>query len=667
MSRNTDSPVSDDSASQQADKPQVDSSIEEEGSSNRMLTGWQGKLFAGVAIAFSCFHLYTAFFGNLPHMQQRATHGLFGAVLAIAYYSLRSGGGRVDGRLPWYDWLLILAAILPMGYVLLNWQDMFRARLFPDQHHMWLTILAVGVFLEACRRVLGWSLVILAGFALGYAMLGHLIPGTWGHAGFNADRMVSRLFMADSGLWGMLPGLSATVISIFILFGLIIMGTGGGRAFMDAALVIAGRQVGGAAKVSVVGSSLMGTISGSGMANAAATGSLTIPMMRNLGYRREFAVGVESTASTGGQLMPPIMGAGAFVMAEIVGIPYLTIVVAAIIPAILFYLGNFWVIHLSARKEGIAPVPAERIPSARATFTVMFFLQLVLPVALLIWYLLSGYSIAYAGSQAVLATIIVYFAFNWEHNLRDKFFIFLEILRKAGVSLAMMAVLAFVAQIVVSMISATGIGVKFTDMMVMMGGQSLILVLIMGMLACIILGMGMPTTAAYVLSAALAAPALVALDVPPLHAHLFAFYFAILATITPPVCTAIYAAAAIAEVRWTRCVPDTMKLGWVAFTIPYMFIYSPQLLMEGEPLEIIVVAIVKAIGVLALATATINYFATKLTLLQRLLAFGGAILLITPGWQTIIVGLVLTAAAMVLNLRDHRLGKVEAGQPAELR
>jgi TRAP transporter 4TM/12TM fusion protein len=398
----------------------------------------------------------------------------------------------------------------------------------------------------------------------------------------------------------------------------------------------------------------MGTISGSGMANAAATGSLTIPMMRSLGYRREFAVGVEATASTGGQLMPPIMGAGAFVMAEIVGIPYLTIVVAAIIPAILFYLGNFWVIHLSARKEGIAPVPADRIPSARATFTIMFFLQLILPIGLMIWFLLSGYSIAYAGSQAVLATLIVFFVFNWEHGLKAKCLIFLEILRKAGVSLSMMAVLAFVAQIIVSMISATGIGVKFTDMMVSFGGQSLFLVLIMAMLACIILGMGMRTTAAYVLSASLAAPALIALDVPALHAHLFAFYFAILATITPPVCTAIYAAAAIAEIRWTRAVADTMKLGWVAFTIPFMFVYSPQLLMEGTAVEIVMVAGVKAIGVLALATATINYFATRLTPVQRVMAFAGALLLITPGWETNIAGLVLTFVAMGLNLRAHR-------------
>ncbi|MBK5926565.1 TRAP transporter permease [Rhodobaculum claviforme] len=638
----------------------VDTSIDEEGRTDRTLMGWQGWLFAGVAVAFSCFHLYTAFFGSLPHMQQRATHGLFGVVLAIAFFSLGPGSARTRATLPWYDWGLIVCAILPMGYVLLNWQDMFRARLFPEPHHLVLTVMAVGVFLEACRRVLGWSLVILAGLALAYAMLGHLIPGTWGHAGFSPERMASRLFMADSGLWGMLPGLSATVISIFILFGLIVMGTGGGQAFMNAALVLAGRQVGGAAKVATVGSSLMGTISGSGMANAAATGSLTIPMMRRLGYRREFAVGVEATASTGGQLMPPIMGAGAFVMAEIVGIPYLTIVVAAIIPAILFYLGNFWVIHLSARKEGIAPVPAAQIPSARATFTIMFVLQLILPIGLMIWLLLSGYSIAYAGSQAVLATLIVFFFINREHSLKAKCLIFLEILRKAGVSLAMMAVLAFVAQITVSMISATGIGVKFTDMMVSFGGQSLFLVLVMAMLACIILGMGMPTTAAYVLSASLAAPALIALDVPPLHAHLFAFYFAILATITPPVCTAIYAAAAIAEIRWTRAVGDTMKLGWVAFTIPFMFVYSPQLLMEGAPLEIAMVATVKAIGVLALATATINHFACALSVAQRVMAFGGALLLITPGWETNIAGLVLTGLAMVLNLRAHRAATAPA-------
>ena len=632
-----------------------DDTIEAEGQANRKLAGWQGHVFSFIAVCFSLFHLYTAYFGNLPHVQQRAVHGLFGVVLALGLFRRFARSSHKDEQVPWYDWLLIAGAVVAIGYVILNWEGLIRQRLFPEAHHTVLTILAMVVLLEACRRVLGWSLVLLAIASLLYAMIGHLIPGTWGHGGFSTSMMVSRLYMADSGLWGMLPGLSATIISIFILFGLIIMGTGGGKAFMDAALVLAGRQVGGAAKVATVGSSLMGTISGSGMANAAATGSLTIPMMRNLGYRREFAVGVEATASTGGQLMPPIMGAGAFVMAEIVGVPYLTIVVAAIIPAILFYLGNFCVIHLMAHKEGIAPVPREQVPTARDTFTIMFFLQLALPVGLMIWYLLSGYSIAYAGSQAILATLIVFFLFNRERTLKQKILIFIEVLRKAGISLSMMAVLAFVAQITVSFISATGIGVKFTDMMVSMGGQSLLLVLVMGMLACIILGMGMPTTAAYVLSASLAAPALVALGVPALHAHLFAFYFAILATITPPVCTAIYAAAAIAEIRWTRAVSDTMRLGWVAFTIPFMFIYSPQLLMEGAPHEILAVLLVKAVGVVGLAAATTNYFATGLTLVQRGLFFISAILLIAPTWEINIAGLLVAAAAATSNVRTHRL------------
>ncbi len=625
---------------------------QEEGAIGRNLPGWQGLAFAGVAIAFSVFQLYTAFFGTLPHMQQRAIHGMFGAVLAIAFFAGRRADR--DRGLPIYDWLLLAAAVVPTAYVVVNWDDMMTRRLFPDPIEYWLTGALLVAFFEACRRTLGWSLIVLAVIALFYSYFGPAMPGRWSHSGFTMEMMVSRLFMFDSGLWGLLPGLSATVISTFILFGLFVMGTGGGRAFMDAALCIAGRTTGGAAKVSTVGSSLMGTISGSGMANAAATGSLTIPMMKGLGYRPAFAVGVEATASTGGQLMPPIMGAGAFVMAEIVGIPYATIALAALLPAILFYLGNFLVIHLAARKEGIAPVPHDRIPRARKVFTPMFFLQLVLPVAVIIYLLVEGRSIQYAGSRAILVTLGVFFLLNWEHGLLEKCRIFVDILRRAGVSLAQMAVLAFVAQIVVSFIAATGVGVKFTQMMVAVGGADLLLVLVMGMLACIILGMGMPTTAAYVLSASLAAPALTALDVPRLDAHMFAFYFAILATITPPVCTAIYAAAAIAGIRWTRAVKDTLRLGWVAFTIPFMFVYNPELLFRGEPLDIAVTFAFKAIGVVALAAATISWWSVGLSLVQRVLAFAGAFLLITAELWLNLAGLGAVAAALVLNLRAAR-------------
>ncbi len=288
---------------------------------------------------------------------------------------------------------------------------------------------------------------------------------------------------------------------------------------------------------------------------------------------------------------------------------------------------------------------------ARNVFTPMFFLQLALPVAVIIYLLVEGRSIQYAGSRAILVTLGVFFLLNWEHGLWEKIKIFIDILRRAGVSLAQMAVLAFVAQIVVSFIAATGVGVKFTQMMVAVGGADLFFVLVMGM----------PTTAAYVLSASLAAPALTALDVPRLDAHMFAFYFAIVATITPPVCTAIYAAAAIAGIRWTRAVKDTLRLGWVAFTIPFMFAYNPELLFRGEPLDIAVTFAFKAIGVVALAAATISWWSVGLSAVQRVLAFAGAFLLITAELALNFAGLAAVALALVLNLRAARAA-AQAGE-----
>ena len=356
--------------------------------------------------------------------------------------------------------------------------------------------------------------------------------------------------------------------------------------------------------------------------------------------------------------MPPIMGAGAFLMAEITGIPYLQIVIAAIIPALLFYIGDFIVIDLRARKDGIKPVPDEEIPKWSQAFNLEAVLQLIIPILLIVFFLVQGASVQYAGSRALAWVIIVFVVLNRHHLIRDKLKILLQSFEKAGYSMATLAALAFVAQIVVSLISATGVGLKFSQLIISIGGENMVAVLLLAMLVCIILGMGMPTTAAYVLSASLVAPALINLGTPTLTAHMFVFYFAIISTITPPVCTGIYTVAQIAEVKWQKIVPDAIKLGLVGFIVPFMFIYNSALLMQGSVLEITAVFLVKILGIAALGVTTVGYLDVSLNVYLRGAFLVGAILTITPGWATNILGVIVIVAVFVFykfNLKKKAL------------
>ena len=603
----------------------------------RQLDGVYKQVIKLAAISFTAFQLYTAFFGLLPHMAQRSIFIGLGLFIMLGRYKFKSNTST-GSKIPIYDIVLMVVVLTATLYVTFNYSELIFRRLHPTTLEYFLTLSLLVIGFDIARRSIGWPLIILAGFFLVYAFYGRYFPGVWSHTGISLQLFVGRMYLGDSGFWGMLASISTRIIAIYYIFGLVVVSVGGGESFIKIALRLAGKYRGGAAKVATLGSSLMGMISGSGMANAAATGSLTIPMMKRLKYKPEFAAGVEAVSSTGGQIMPPIMGAGAFMMTEITGIPYVTIAIAAVIPAFLFYFGDMLVIDLRARKDGIDPVPASEIPKWRNAFNLEALLQLIIPVALIVTFLMRGSSVQYSGTVALGWVLAVFLLVNRKFNFRKKIDILIDAFEKSGYALAGLAALAFVAQVVVSLITVTGGGPKFSQLIVTLGGTNLLLVLFLAMGACVILGMGMPTTAAYVMSASLVAPALVNLGLPLLTAHMFVFYFAIMSTITPPVCTGIYAASTIADVDWTKAVPDSIKLGLIGFIVPFMLVYSPELLLEGSVLGIIFILLIKIVGITALGFATIGYINHRLNILFRAAFFLGAILTVSPGTSSSLLG-----------------------------
>ena len=599
------------------------------------------RLFGLFCLGFSLFQIYTGVAGALPHMMQRAVHVMFALVLILGFPQLL---GKPRGRIATVlGGLLAVGAALATLYVAFNQDDLMNRVFSPDRLEYALCLVVLFAVVEACRRSMGWALLVLMGACLLYAVLGPYVPGMWQHPGFGLEDLVSRLYMSDTGLWGPITGVSAVIIAIFIIFGSVMAATGGGNSFIDISLILTGRQVGGAAKVATVASSLFGTISGSGMGNAAATGSVTIPMMKRLGYSAAFAAGVEAVASTGGQIMPPIMGAAAFVMADITGISYLRIMAAALLPAILFYTGIFFSIHFYALKTRMAVIPEERIPRWRRVITAGTLANLFIPVGILIYYLVAGYSLGWAGSCATLGAMATYLACGDGKSVGGRCRDLLASLQSGGAILAKLAVLVVVAQIIVSLITLTGVGTKFTSLLLSIGKDNLFPILILTMLAALILGMGLPTVAAYIFTASILVPAAIKLGVPTLSAHMFVFYFAIVASITPPICTAVYAAAGIAETSWTATAKYALLLGASSFVIPYLFAYDPSLLFEGTPMQIVSAFAWAGAVVIIQSAALTGYLIVPLNPWQRIWLAVSGVLVVIPPFALTVTGLAMLA------------------------
>jgi len=615
----------------------------------RILTGFVGKIVSAIAICFTIFQLYTSWFGVLDAHLQRAIHLSFGMCLIFLLYPTRYSWPR-DSIHPFDLLLSVFGAAIPMYVVVTYQQLVMRAGTVTTTDYIVGTI-GVLLVLEGCRRVVGKPMVIVASAFILYAFAGPYLPDVLAHRGVDPSDLVAHLYFTTEGVFGIPLGVSSTFIFLFILFGAYLESTGLGRFFIDIANSIAGWASGGPAKVTVLASGMMGMVSGSSVANVVGVGSFTIPMMKKLGYNKEFAGGVEAAGSTGGQIMPPVMGAAAFLMAEFIGVPYLDVVKAAIIPAILYYSGIWIAVHLEAKKKNLKGIPRNELPSIKDVFLQRG--HLALPLITIIWLLVEGQT---PTKAALWAIIIAICASALRKSTRMKAIQLVEGLENGAKGVLGVMVACATAGIIIGVVTKTGVGLKLAGGLIDLAGGLLLPAMFFTMITSLILGMGVPTTANYVITSTIAAPALIKMGVAIMGAHMFVFYFGIIADLTPPVALAAYAAAGISGGNPMKTGVIASKLAVAAFVVPYMFVYSPVLMMVNASVGEIVWAGAGAIvGMWGLGVAMIGYWYTDVHWLVRIISFGAGLLLIDPGLLTTIIGAVLLIG--IYFLQRHRYSK----------
>ena len=598
-------------------------------------TGFMAKIVAAIAIAFSVFQLYTATFGVLDAQLQRGIHLGFGLALVYLLYPTCKSWSR--HKIHPLDLVLAVLGAAAPAYIIYEFQNLvLRAGTVSDVD---LVVGAVGILLviEATRRVVGLPMVCVVLVFLGYAFAGPYMPGVLAHRGLTLSQLVSHLYFTTEGIFGIPLGVSSTFIFLFILFGAYLESTGLGKFFIDLANAIAGWASGGPAKVAVLSSGLMGTVSGSSVANVVGTGSLTIPMMKKLGYHKNFAGAVEAAASTGGQLMPPVMGAAAFLMAEFVGVPYIDIVKAAVIPALLYFAGVWLGVHFEAKRKNLKGIPRDQLPK------ILTLLQerghLALPLIVIVYLLVSGYTPMRAALVAIVLSIICSAS---RKSTRMKPIEIVRGLEKGARNVLGVLVACAAAGIIIGVVTKTGVGLKLASGLLELSGGMLLPTMFFTMITAIILGMGVPTTANYVITSTIAAPALVQMGVPVLAAHMFVFYFGIIADVTPPVALAAYAGAGISGGNALKTGVNASKLAIAAFIIPYIFVLSPVILMmEGTAVDLLLSTVTALMGMVALSSALIGYLADNCRTPERILLVVGGLLMIKPGLLTDVIGIAI--------------------------
>ena len=625
-------------------------------SAYRRLAGWVGRAIAALAIAFSLFQLYTAAFGVLEARLQRAVHLAFGMSLVFLLYPARR---RADRRsLPWWDVALAVAGAAAPLYLVVFYQDIVLRAAMPTPTDVAVAIASVLLVLEAARRVVGLPIVVVATAFILYALLGRSLPGFLAHRGFSLSQIANHLYFTTEGIFGIPLGVSSTFIFLFLVLGAFLEKTGIGKFFIDLANAVAGFASGGPAKVAVITSALEGTISGSSVANTVGSGSLTIPMMKRLGYRPEFAAAVEAAASTGGQIMPPIMGAAAFLMAEFTGIPYIEVAKAAILPAILYFTGIFIAVHYEAKRLGLRGIPRDQLPGVWSV--VKSRGHLILPLVGIIWLLMEGSTPMKAAFYGILLAVGVAMLHPSTRMSGREILAALEQGARGALGVVMATA---VAGIVIGVITLTGLGLKLASGVVQLAQGNLLLTMVATMLTSLVLGMGVPTTANYVITSTIAAPALLQLGVPLLAAHMFVFYFGVVADITPPVALAAYAGAGIAGSNPMRTGVVASRLAVGAFIIPYIFVLSPVLLLQDVTLASSLQMLVTSLaGMFGVAVAMGGFLRTTLALWERALLLVAGVMMIDPNVVTDVVGLALMAAVVASQVWKARRAAADAGQ-----
>jgi TRAP transporter 4TM/12TM fusion protein len=617
------------------DKP-VDVPEEEFAGLKRTLSGLEKHLFVVLAAGFTLYHLVVLNLFPQEALLFRATHVAWGAALGFALY--RPFKASRSDRIPWYDWVLIALSIACCAYIYWELQGLlFRAGAIPDPLDVWFGLIGTLLVLEFARRTAGLALPIICGVFILYVFIGPWMPGVLHHRGFDWQRFFAYIY-SDLGIFGTTTEASSNFIVLFVAFAAFLQISKVGDYFNDLSLALFGHLRGGPAKATVASGVLFGSISGSSVANVAASGAITIPMMRRVGYDRATAGAVEATSSTGGQITPPVLGAGAFLMAEITGIPYAEIAFAAIIPCLLFYVACYAHVELHARMKGLSGLPRSELPALTVLLKKAY---LFAPLIVMVWLLVSGYSAFRAGTLAIFAAVLV----SWldRQNAVGPMRAMEAMHQAARDSLQLVSVCA-AAGIIVGVIALTGIGGRFAQLLLQLAGNNVLFAMIFTMVVALILGMGMPTTAAYAIAAAVLAPGLQRLGVEPLVAHMFIFYYAVVSAITPPVALASFAAAAIARADPWKTAFISVKMGLAVFIVPFMFFYSPLLLGQGSLWAILPVLATALVGVILLACATEGWFGRPIGRALRVPLFVAAMFMIVPEPITDVIGLVVAIA-----------------------
>lgn len=619
-------------------------------SATRVFEGNKGLILSMALITFSIIAVILNTVYRIPAQQHRALFIAMVLFLAFILYPYKKMPPERNKHVPWYDVVLAILSSASFMYMVVNYRGIVARAGAYETIDLVVAAVAILLLLEACRRVVGLPILVVVVLFMAYAYFGNLVPGYFSHRGFSAKRILTHLYYTTEGIIGTPLSVCSTFIFLFILFGAFLERTGIGQFFIDIANSIAGKATGGPAKVAVIASALQGTITGSSVANTVSSGSFTIPMMKRMGYKPEFAAAVEAAASTGGQIMPPIMGAAAFLMAEMTGIPYSTIIIAAIIPAILYFSGIMIMIHLEAKKRHLKGLPPEEIPHFGKLM--LSYWHLLIPLVALVIMLMRGDT---ASRSAVVAIALAVIVSMFRADTRMSFKVFLGALEAGARNIIGVAIACAVAGIIVGIVTLTGLGIKLASGLLMLANGHLMIALFFTMIASIVLGMGVPTTANYVIMASITAPIVLQLGVPMLAAHMFVFYFGIVADITPPVALAAYAGSAIAKSNPLKTGFTATKLAIAAFIVPYIFALNPSMLIiDTPPLDIFTVTISSLIGMFGVAVAMEGYLLTHIGNLVRLIALCGGLLLIVPGIATDLSGFILLAIVAVSQILRKR-------------
>lgn len=618
---------------------------------------WAQNVVTITAVIMSCYHLYTCIFGIPESQMHRMLHLMFACVLTFFLYNIR--GKKNEGKVKIWDILLAAVTVASLAYMIANLK-VFQNRISfvtPLTTVQIIVFVAVLVIvLETTRRLTGPTLPIACIAFILYALFGNHLPGILGHNGFTVQKLLEQVMLTSEGVFGSSLGITATYVVVFIIFASFLEVTGAGQFFIDLATGLTGSSRGGPAKVAVVGSCLFGSISGSSVANVVSTGTFTIPLIKSVGYSPVFAGAVEAVASTGGQIMPPVMAAVAFIMADYLGVSYLSICKAALIPAILYYFCLFFMVDAKAIKLNIRGLSKEELPNAKLVLKKGWYLAI--PFVVLVGMMFLNYTPMKSGFWALVSLIVIVLVADRKRLSLDKV---IAGLKGGATGIISVSTTSACAGIIVGVIMLTGLGLKFTSLITALSGGNLVVAMAIAAVVAIILGMGLPTVPAYIVMSSLVAPALIQMGAAPIAAHMFVLYFAVLSCITPPVAIASYAAAAISGADAVKVGFASMKLGIIAYIIPFLFVLNPVLIAQGNILTVLWTFFTACVGCVALTWAIEGVIDHRISWPWRVVCLVSAALTLYPEGFTDIFGLIVFA---VIVYKFKFRGKTAAGEGA---